>query len=183
MSKLLLIKVAGLNSLLKLVNGIGAILVSNCEQNMLFSKSQQILYRKRISMLLNKIFQMHLRFLPRLWLKIQKMSHLWHFNYNNFGNKHDNYTNEPIFVIYSFTSSPWYISFLHLKTFNIQFHMESPFLYYVPVCKIYIYMTKTTPSNLLTQISFFYIKVANFWYIICFLPNLISIWPRTHELK
>ena len=25
----------------------------------------------------------------------------------------------------------------------------------------------------------FFIKFANFWYITCFVPNLISIWPRS----
>ena len=37
----------------------------------------------------------------------------------------------------------------------------------------HIYMAKMTLSSLLTYISFFYITFANFWYITCFLPNLI----------
>ena len=56
-------------------------------------------------------------------------------------------------------------------------------LYYVQVCEIHIYMSKMTLSSLLTQIFFFYITFANFWYITCFAPNLTPIWTRSHGLK
>ena len=56
---------------------------------------------------LKKIFHEHLNKLLKLWLKfccdqqkIQKMSHFWHFNGHNSGSKHDNQTNDPIFLIY-----------------------------------------------------------------------------------
>ena len=46
---------------------------------------------------INKVFQIHLNILPKLWLvfcchqqKIPKMKHLWHFNYHSSGSKHDN---------------------------------------------------------------------------------------------
>ena len=41
----------------------------------------------------------------------------------------------------------------------------------------------TLPS-LLTQMSFFYRKVANFWYMTCFDPNWIMIpWTTTTNFK
>ena len=56
---------------------------------------------------LKKIFHEHLNKLLKLWLKfccdqqkIQKMSHFWQFNGHNSGSKHDNQTNDPIFLIY-----------------------------------------------------------------------------------
>ena len=55
-----------------------------------------------------------------------------------------------------------------------------PPLHYVLVCKIYIYMPRMTLSSLSTKISFFYIKLANFWYRTCFVSNLIPIWPQSH---
>ena len=38
-------------------------------------------------------------------------------------------------------------------------------------------------SMLLTYISFFYIKHANLWYITCFVPHSITIWPQSHGLQ
>ena len=35
---------------------------------------------------------------------------------------------------------------------------------------------------LLTWVSFFYIKFANFWYITCSVPNLIPIWSWVYVL-
>ena len=87
----------------------------------------------------------------------------------------------PFFFICSSSSIRWYISFLHFKTFKIQF-CGVPFLHYVLVCKIHIYMQKMTLSSLLTQISFFYIKLANFLYITCSISYLIPIWPQSHGL-
>ena len=84
---------------------------------------------------LNKIFQIHVNILSKLWLifcwhqpKIQKMIHFWYFNDHNLGSKHDNLTNDRIFSTYSLTSIRWYISFLHLKTFKIQFYGSLPSL-------------------------------------------------------
>ena len=97
---------------------------------------------------LKKIFQEHLNKLLKLWLKffcdqqkIQKMSHFWHLNDHNSGSKHDNQTNDSIFLIYSLNFIHWYVSFLHLKTFKIQFH-EVPSLHYALVCKLQIYMPR-----------------------------------------
>ena len=59
---------------------------------------------------LNKIFQVLLSILPKMWLfgchqqKIQKMSHVSHFNDHNWGTKHDIYANDPVFLIYSLSS-------------------------------------------------------------------------------
>ena len=80
---------------------------------------------------------------------------------------------DPIFI-YSLRSLPCWISFFHLKTFKVHFH-GVPFLHYFLVCKIYVYLSRIRPSNLLTQISFFYIKFAIFSYITCFVPCLIPI--------
>ena len=125
----------------------------------------------------------------KLWLsfccpqqKIQKMNHFWHFNDHNSGSKDDNKKNNLIFFIYSLTSSPWYISFLYLKTFKIQFLEVPPSLYYALVCKIHIYMLKMILSSLLIWISFYYIKFDNFWYITCSVPNLISMWLQSQGL-
>ena len=72
-------------------------------------------------------------------------------------------------------------SFLRFRTFKIQFH-RVPSLNYGLICKINVNMPKITRSSLLTYINLFYIKFANFWYITCFVPNLIPIWPRSHAL-
>ena len=45
--------------------------------------------------------------------------------------------NEPIFLICSWSSIRWDISFLHFKTFKIQL-CGVPFLHYVLVCKTHI---------------------------------------------
>ena len=67
----------------------------------------------------------------------------------------------PFFFVNSLSSIRWFISFLHLKTFKIQF-LGVPPLYYFLVCKIHIFMLKMTLSRLFTQISFFYIKFKQF---------------------
>ena len=69
--------------------------------------------------------------------KIQKISHFGHFNDNNFGSKHDNETNDPIFLISYSISIPCYIYFMHFKTLKIQFHGVL-LLHCVLVCKIHI---------------------------------------------
>ena len=55
----------------------------------------------------------------------------------------------PYFFHLLFGLYPLVISFFHFKTFKIQF-CGVPFLYYVLVCKIHIYMQKMTLSNMLT---------------------------------
>ena len=57
--------------------------------------------------------------------------------------------NDPIFFHLLFELYLLVISFLHFKTFKIQF-CGVPFLHYVLVCKIHIYMQKMTLSSLLT---------------------------------
>ena len=37
--------------------------------------------------------------------------------------------------------------------------------------------------SLLTWISFFHIKFANFWHLTCSVPTLIPIWPQSHGLR
>ena len=66
------------------------------------------------------------------------------------------------FIIHSFNITCRFISFL---PFKIQFHRVPP-LHCVLFCKIHIYMLKMTAtlSRLLTKISFFYKKFANFWF-------------------
>ena len=76
----------------------------------------------------------------------------------------------------------WHILFLYLKTFKTQFYGVPP-LHYILVCKIHIYLPKMTFPKLLTKISFFYKRYANFWYLTCFTPNLILIYRQSHGLR
>ena len=117
---------------------------------------------------LNKIFQMHVNILPKLWLifcchlqKIQIMSNFWHSNNYNSRGKHDKWTNKwPHFshILYEL-----YISILDFKTFKTQSHgasllfwkFSSPPLHYFLVDKIHIYMSKMTVLSLLTKLSLF----------------------------
>ena len=85
------------------------------------------------------------------------------------------------FFIYSLSSTRCCISFLHLKTFKIQF-LGVPSLRYFLVCKIHIYIPMMTLSRLLTQISFLYKKFSNFRNTTYFVPNSITIWPEFHGL-
>ena len=102
---------------------------------------------------------MHFITLPNLWLtfcwlnKIQKISHFWHFNDHNSRIKHDKQTNDPTFLSYFLGSICWYISCLHFKSFKIQFN-RVPWLQYILVCKIQIYILNKTFSNLLNIFSF-----------------------------
>ena len=66
-----------------------------------------------------------------IWAK-NKKSNFSHFDNYNSGSKHDNYTNDPIFLIYPFRSIHWFTSFLHFKTFKIQSHGSSFALCYCP---------------------------------------------------
>ena len=127
---------------------------------------------------------MHLNISLKLWLifcchqqKIVKMSHLWHFNDHNSESKHDNKTNDPIFssTLWALSAVIFYFCISRPSKFN---SMGSPL--YLLVCKVHVYVLKMTLSSLLTKISFFYIKLVNFWYIICFVSNLISIWPQSY---
>ena len=113
--------------------------------------------------------------------KIQKMSHFWHFNDRNSGSKYDNKTNDSFFSHLLLKLYPWYISFLHFKTYKIQSH-RVPLLHYVLVCKTQTYIPKMTLSRLLTWMSSFYVKFTNICYIKCFVTNLILIWPQSHGL-
>ena len=109
------------------------------------------------------------------------MIHFWHFTGHNSWSKFDNQTNDLIFLIYSLSSFSWYFSFLHFQTFKIHLDGVSP-LHYALVCKTHIYMLKITLSSLLTQIFYFYEQFARFWYIKCFVPNLVTILPQFHKL-
>ena len=123
---------------------------------------------------------MHIDILPKLWLlfcyhhlKIQKMNHFWNFN------DYDNLINDPTFLIYSLSSIRWYKSFLHFRTFKIEFYEILTTLHYVVVQIIHICTSKMTHSSLLTYI-FFCIKIANFWYVTSIISNLILAWPQSH---
>ena len=110
---------------------------------------------------------MHLDiFLKLCHQQIQKMSLYDILITVNSGSKYDTQTNDPIFLIYSLGSIHRYISFLHFKTYQNQFHVVLVTLHYFLKCKIHVYKPKITPSSLLLQISveisFFYIKFANF---------------------
>ena len=99
---------------------------------------------------LNEILQMHLDiFLKLCHQQIQKMSLYDILITVNSGSKYDTYTNDPIFLIYSLGSIHRYISFLHFKTYQIQFHVVLVTLHYFLKCKIHVYKPKITPSSLL----------------------------------
>ena len=68
--------------------------------------------------------------------------------YENILNFHQSHNHVMSLLCHS-SSIRWYISFLHFKTFKIQF-CGVPFLHYVLVFKIHIYMQKMTFSSLLT---------------------------------
>ena len=59
----------------------------------------------------------------------------------------------------------------------------SPLYFTFHFCKIHGYMAKITLSSLLTWMSFFYIRFADFWYIACFVPNLMPVWPQSSLLE
>ena len=70
----------------------------------------------------------------------------------------------------------------HFKIFKIQFQ-RVPSLHHVLICKIPIYMPKMTLSNLLTYIHHFSSQnLLTFYYITCFVPNLIPTRPQSHRL-
>ena len=88
--------------------------------------------------------QMYLCISPKLWLffllssvKYTKKSSFCHFN--------DKTTRQmtTFFFTHSLSSIGYYISFLHFKTFKIQFHGLPP-SHYAQVRKIHIYMPKMT---------------------------------------
>ena len=92
---------------------IGAILVSNWEENMNPNIHNQ----------------MHLNILPKLWLsfcchqqKTQKANHFWHFMTKTLGVNMITKQNDPFFLICSLNTIRWHLSLLHLKTVKIQFH-------------------------------------------------------------
>ena len=104
----------------------------------------------------NKVFQMCLNILSKLWLFFAVNSR----KYKKWAIFDILMTITPgvnmltrqmihIFFIYSLSFIRWYISFLHFKTFKIQFHGVSQ-LHYVLVFKIHIYMPKMILSSLLT---------------------------------
>ena len=102
---------------------------------------------------LNRIFQVHLNILPKLWLTFccyRQICEKWAiFCILKAITLGVNEITDPIFLIYSLDSIRCCILFLYFKTFKIQFHGVPP-LHYVLVCKIHIYFPKKTFSSLLT---------------------------------
>ena len=70
-----------------------------------------------------------------------------------FLSKHDNQTNDPIFYVYSLSSTIGIFHFCISRPSKFSSMGLLPPLHYVLVCKIHIYMRKITLSNLLTQTS------------------------------
>ena len=93
--------------------------------------------------------------------KIQKISHFSYFNDRNSRSKHDNLTNDPIFLICSLSSVLVYFTSA-FQNLQIQFQGVPP-IPYVLVCKIQTYMPKMTLSNPSVYTSFFYTKFPSFW--------------------
>ena len=59
--------------------------------------------------------------------KVDEKNHFFgQFNGNNLERKHENYTNDAIFFIYSFSSNRLLHSFLNLEILKIHFHVSPP---------------------------------------------------------
>ena len=102
---------------------------------------------------LNKLYQMHVNILSKLWLifcwhqqKIQKMSHFLLFNDHNLESKHDNYMNDPSFSLAFWALSVGIFHFCISKSSKFSSMGSLPPLYYVPVCKIYTFTCQILSS-------------------------------------
>ena len=116
--------------------------------------------------------------------KIQKVSHVWLFNDHNSVSRHDNKTNNPIF-----SSTLWvlpvYFSFLSFipASQELQSSISWDLLFcimlwsvnYSFACQICGHRYPLLTWSLLTL-------VHNQMYTTCSVPNLINIWPQSHEL-
>ena len=53
-----------------------------------------------------------------------------------------------------------------------------------PLCIMFwsVQYTFICKDDTFKPVFFFSLKFANCWYITCFVPNLIPIWPRSHGL-
>ena len=88
--------------------------------------------------------------------------------------------NDPIFFIYFLSFIHRYNSFPHFKTIKIQFHgVPPPFA----LCSKHILHAKDDTFKLGNIDIFFLQKISNVFYITCFVPKLILIWPRSHGLS
>ena len=127
---------------------------------------------------LNKIFQMHVNVLSKLWLifcwhqqKIQKMSQFWHIIDHNLGSKLDNKTNDLIFSICYLSFIRWYFSFLLFKTFKVQFHGVSPPF---PLCSdtiiwlllVFLYQYRPCLSGILAKGAIIADEFTGIWVLL-----------------
>ena len=114
--------------------------------------------------------------------KIQKMrSHLRHFYDQNFGSKHDNQTNDPVF-----SSTFWALLF---GIFHFCISIPSNFSSMGPP----LHMFWSVKYTFTRQRWHFHAcqhrwpfsteEIVNFWYITCFVHSLILTWPQSHGLK
>ena len=127
---------------------------------------------------------MHLNIFPKLWLlssaKKVKIEPFLPFNDYNSGiwSLHKwPHIFHPLFELYQFV----YYSFAS-KGIQKSIPWSSSFTLSHGVWNTHL-LSKDDTFKLVTLISFFNRKVANFQYITCFVPNLISIWSRSHGLK
>ena len=110
--------------------------------------------------------------------KNKKRSHFSHFNDHN---SRVNMITKQMTPFFSSTRRALFTGIFIFAFLDLQNSvLWDPPLHYVLVCKIHIYMPKMTLWSMLKQISFFYIKSTNFWYITCFALNLIPIWSRSY---
>ena len=70
-----------------------------------------------------------------------------------------------------------YFIFVFLRTSQINF-LRSPYCIMFQSVKYIFTLLKMTLLSLLTQMSLIYRTSVNLWYITCFVPNLIPIYPN-----
>ena len=128
---------------------------------------------------------MNLKILPKLWLifcyhqqKIQRYSHFRHSNNHNSGEQ--NKINRQMTSF--FPSVLWALPLVcFISAFEDSIGSPTCIMFW-SVKYTLTYMPKMILSSLLIYISFFYVKFSNSWYITCFVPNLIPIWPQSRGL-
>ena len=120
----------------------------------------------------NEIFQMNLNILPKLWLIFYRHKQ-WPTPWVNIARQINSFFSSfwvLLGVIFHFSASrpPKFISLgfrLCIMFWSVK---------YTFTCQNDTFK----PFNIISS----YRKVANFWYITCFVPNFIPIWPWSHRL-
>ena len=81
------------------------------------------------------------RFLAAISIKVQKENKFWQFKDHSSRKSHVNWTSDPIFFVYFFSSKCLWNYFLYMKIAKIHFHVVP--LKLILVCKVPQFCTKT----------------------------------------